>query len=53
MVLSVMNASRPIPGKLLGATDDGLLIEVAGSERITVSYKRISGIDPEQPASST
>ena len=53
VVLSVMNASRPIPGTLLGATDDGLLLEVAGSERITVSYKRISAIDPEQPASKS
>ena len=53
VVLSIMSASRPIPGTLLGATDDGLLLEVAGSERITVSYKRISALDPEQPASKS
>jgi hypothetical protein len=31
VVISVMNASRPIPGTLLDVTDDGLLLEVEGS----------------------
>jgi hypothetical protein len=52
VVISVMNASRPISGTLLGATDDGLLLEVEGSERITVSYQRIAAIDAEQASSS-
>lgn len=48
VIVSVMNASRPIPGTLIEVTDDGLVLEVEGSERIAVSYKRISAIDTEE-----
>ncbi len=51
VVVSVMNASRPIPGKLVDVGDDGIVLEVEGPERITVSYRRISAIDIE-PAKS-
>ena len=51
VIVSVMNASRPIPGKLVGVGDDGIVLEVEGPERITVSYRRISAIDIE-PAKS-
>lgn len=50
VVVSVMNASRPIRGTLLEVGDDGLVLEVQGSERIGVSYKRISAIDLEETA---
>jgi hypothetical protein len=51
VIVSVMSASRPIPGKLVDVGDDGIVLEVEGPERITVSYKRISAIDIE-PAKS-
>lgn len=47
VIVSVINASRPIPGELVDVGDDGILLEVEGPERITVSYKRISAIDLE------
>ncbi len=51
VIVSVINASRPIPGELVDVGDDGILLEVEGPERITVSYKRIAAIDIE-PAKS-
>ena len=51
VIVSVMSASRPIPGRLVDVGDDGIVLEVEGPERITVSYKRISAIDIE-PAKS-
>mgnify|MGYP001612113123 FL=1 len=51
VIVSVMNASRPIPGKLVDVGDDGIVLEVEGPERITVSYRRISAIDID-PAKS-
>lgn len=51
VIVSVMNASRPIPGRLVDVGDDGIALDVEGPERITVSYKRISAIDIE-PAKS-
>ena len=47
VIVSVMSASRPIPGRLVDVGDDGIVLEVEGPERITVSYKRISAIDIE------
>jgi len=47
VIVSVMSASRPIPGKLVDVGDDGIVLEVEGPERITVSYRRISAIDIE------
>ena len=47
VIVSVMNASRPIPGRLIDVGDDGIVLEVEGPERIAVSYKRISAIDIE------
>ncbi len=44
VAVSVMN-SPPINGTLIELTDDGLLVETDGAERVAVSYHRISAID--------
>ena len=47
VVVSVMNSPRPITGMLTELTEEGLLIQLEGSERVVAAYNRISAIDAE------
>ena len=47
VVVSVMNSPRPITGTLTELTEEGLLIQLEGSERVVAAYNRISAIDAE------
>ena len=47
VVVSVMNAPRPITGTLTELTEEGLLIQLEGGERVVAAYNRISAIDAE------
>ncbi len=48
VAISVLNSPQPIIGTLIELTDDGLLLETDSSERLAVSYNRISAIDTEE-----
>ena len=50
VAISVTNAPRPRVGTLLEMTDEGLLLETDGAERVIARYEHISGIDAEEPA---
>jgi hypothetical protein len=45
--VSVMNSPRPITGTLTELTEEGLLIQLEGGERVVAAYNRISAIDAE------
>ena len=47
VVVSVMNSPRPITGTLTELTEEGLLIQLEGGERVVAAYNRISAIDAE------
>jgi hypothetical protein len=47
VVVSVMNSPRPITGTLTELTEEGLLIQLEGGERVVAAYNRISSIDAE------
>lgn len=47
VVVSVMNSPRPITGTLTELTEEGLLIQGEGGERVVAAYNRISAIDAE------
>ncbi len=47
VVVSVMNSPRPITGMLTELTEEGLLIQLEGAERVVAAYNRISAIDAE------
>lgn len=52
VIISVMNVPRQIAGTLVEVTDEGLFLETEGAERVAVSYKRLSAIDPDTSPSS-
>ena len=43
--LAVMNAEN-VAGRLVEATEDGLLLEQAGGETVAIAYRRMQGIEP-------
>ena len=47
VVVSVMNSPRPITGTLTELTEEGLLLQLEGGERVVAAYNRISAIDAE------
>jgi len=49
VAVSVMNSPRPITGTLTELTEEGLLIQLEGGERVVATYNRISAIDAEDP----
>lgn len=48
VVVSVMNSPQPMIGTLVELTEDGLVIQTAGSERLVAAYNRISAIEEEE-----
>lgn len=48
VAVSVLSSPRPIIGTLIDLTDDGLLLETDASERLAVSFNRVSAIDAEE-----
>jgi len=51
VLVSVKNATEPIPGNLAQIADDGVLLEQNG-ERVAVSYLRITNIELESKRSA-
>ena len=49
--VAVKNSPRPIAGTVVEVTDDGVLLEEHG-HHVGVSYRRISAIEADRPASS-
>lgn len=47
VLVSVNNSSRPIAGRVLEVTTDGVLLEEDG-QQVGVSYRRISGIEADR-----
>ena len=53
VAVSVLSSPRPVIGTLIELTDEGLLVQTDRSERVAVSFNRISAIDAdESPAES-
>jgi hypothetical protein len=52
VVISVSNGARPIEGKLVEVTEDGLLLE-RDSQPVAVVFRRVSGIERAAIASVT
>lgn len=48
VVVSALRSTRPIIGTLIELTDDGLLVQTDESERVAVSFDRISAITAEK-----
>lgn len=46
VLVSVRNATAPIPGSLVRATDDGLVLET-GEQQTAISYRRILAIEAD------
>jgi ribosome maturation factor RimP len=38
--------SQDVAGKLVEATEDGLLIEQTGGATVAITYRRVQGIEP-------
>jgi hypothetical protein len=43
--ITVANAAN-VAGRLVEATEDGLLLEQAGGETVAIAYRRVQGIEP-------